>query len=500
MATHLQTWETYWLKGGSGGAASGYDLYGRIEVYIDSQSQENNTTTLYINHYAYAKKDDTNLGIETSVTSRYRANNGSYGGTYKSVTKTITVPGLSSTKRYYIGQTWHTITHNADGTAKVYINGNITNEGQSTTSSFNKALPTIPRMSTITATRANIGEVSQLTVTQRNTAYTHSIKYQFGELTGYILADGTTTDIETKLSETSIGFTIPTSFYEQIPNAKEGACTLEITTYNGDTKIGSAQTTTFYVDVADNEDNRPNLIVNVVDINETTKALTDVDTKLIRGYSTASVSYQASGNNFATITNITINGATATESPVEMPNFNAEKIEVIVTDSRTFPTTKEPDYELIDYFEPTISISAKRTAPTEDEILLSFSGNVFNESFGSVMNELSLSWVYRIKNEEEWINGGTFIKDTDYVIVDNFFHSGIGESESAISLGELFSYENNYEIGVMYGDKLFDSIITSTTVSKGKPILNWNDKMVNVNGTLHINDVQVLEYEVVDTW
>ena len=103
------------------------------------------------------------------------------------------------------------------------------------------------------------------------------------------------------------------------------------------------------------------------------------------------------------------------------------------------------------------------------------------------MNELSLSWVYRIKNEEEWITGGTFTKDTDYVIVDNFFHSGIGESESAISLGELFSYENNYEIGVVYSDKLFSPVTTATVVSKGKPILNWNDRMVNVNGDLYIN-------------
>lgn len=486
MAKHFQTWETYWLYGGSSGPANGFDTYGHIEVYIDSQSQENNTTTLYINHYAYGKITNTNLGVQTSVTSKYRANKGSYGGTYKSVSKSITVYPEDGEKRFYIGQTWHTITHNADGTAKVYINGNIAEGSKSTTSSFSKALPTIARMSTMTATRANIGEVSQLTVTQRNTSYTHSIKYQFGELSGYVLADGTTTDVETKLSETSIGFIIPTSFYEQIPGAKEGQVTLTITTYNGDTKIGSAQTTTFFVDVADNEENRPNLTVNVVDINETTKAFTDVDTKLIKGYSTASISYEASGNNFATITGVTLNGETVTESPVIIQRFSADKIEVIATDSRTFPTTKTPDYTLIEYFDPTISIKAKRTGPTEDEILLSFSGNIFNQSFGSVMNELSLSWVYRIKNEKEWTTGGAFIKDTDYVIVDNFFHSGTGEFESAISLGELFNYENNYEIGVIYGDKLFGPVTTSTVVSKGKPILNWNDRMVNVNGDLYV--------------
>jgi hypothetical protein len=496
MATHLRTWSTNYVYSGTANPATYYDQYGQVRVYLDSQSVENNTSSIYIDHYVYCYNAGTYLATSTTVTSKYKANNGSFGGTSKSVSKDATP---YETRWVYLGRTWHTINHNANGTATLWVSGSIYDSASKTTrtSSFgepnrgNTPLPTIPRMSTVTATRANIGEVSQLTVSQRNTAFTHSIKYEFGGLTGYILADGTATDVETKLSETSIGFTIPTSFYEQIPGAKEGQVTLTITTYNGDTKIGSAQTTTFFVDVADNEENRPNLTVSVVDINDKTKALTDVDTKLIKGYSTASISYEASGNNFATITGVTLNGETVTESPVPIPRFSAEKIEVIATDSRTFSTTKTPDYTLIEYFNPTISIKAKRTAPTEDEILLSFSGNIFNKSFGDVMNELSLSWVYRIRGKEDWIVGGTFEKDVDYVIVDNTYQSrkvyenGIETNE--ISLGTIFSYKETYEIGVKYGDKLFDPIITSTTVSKGKPILNWNDKMVNVNGDLYIN-------------
>lgn len=487
MATHLRTWETYWLYGGQSGPSEP-DAYGHLKVYLTGQSTTNLTSTIRIDHYVYLYIGRENSAWEAAISSHYGCNQGSMPSTsqYKSVSNTFSKSTTGET-RYFIGSTTHTVQHNANGTGTLYVRGYIKHASKTTSSSFSVALPTIPTESSITATRANIGEVSQLTVSQKNSAYTHSIKYSFGDLTGYILADGTTTDVETKLSETSIGFTIPTSFYEQIPAAKEGTCTLTITTYSGDTAIGTAKTTTFFVDVADTEENRPNLEVSVVDINKETKDLTDVDTKLIKGYSTASISYAASGNNFATITGVTLNGETVTESPVIISRFSAEKIEVIATDSRTFLTTKEPDYELIDYFEPTISIKARRTAPTEDEILISFSGNVFNKSFGSVMNELSLSWVYRIKNEEEWITGGTFTKDTDYVIVDNFFHSGIGESESAISLGELFSYENNYEIGVVYSDKLFSPVTTATVVSKGKPILNWNDRMVNVNGDLYIN-------------
>lgn len=493
MAAHLQTWGTYWLHGGSGGPASGFDAWGSIQVYLDSQSQANNTSSIFIDHYVYAKVTGTNLGVTTTVTSKYCANNGSFGGTYKSVSKSITIYPDDGEKSFYIGRTWHTITHNADGTARLYVKGSISCDGSSTTSSFNKSITTIPRMSTITATRANIGEVSQLTISRKNTGYTHSIKYAFGSLSGYILADGSTTTSETKISAESIGFTVPTTFYAQIPGAKEGLCTLTIKTYNGSTQIGSAQTGTFYADVADNASNRPGLSTSVVDINNKTKALTDVDTKLIKGYSTARVAYSASGKNSASIKTVTINGETVTSSPNDYTRFNANTISVVATDSRGFSTTATPAYTLLEYFDPSISMSAKRTAPTESEIKMSFSGNFYNKSFGTVANALTLSWVYRIKGNASWTTGGNLTLNTHYKISGDTFYSGTGSSASEISLGKIFSYENTYEIGITYGDKLYGPVTTVTTVSKGKPVIGWKDKEVNVNGEIKRYDVSILE-------
>lgn len=496
MAAHIQTWGTYWLHGGSGGPASGFDAWGSIQVYLDSQSQANNTSSIFIDHYVYAKVTGTNLGVTTTVTSKYRANNGSFGGTYKSVSKSITIYPDDGEKSFYIGRTWHTITHNADGTAKLYVQGSISCDGSSTTSSFNKSITTIPRMSTITATRANIGEVSQLTISRKNTGYTHSIQYSFGSLSGYILADGSTTTSETKISAESIGFTVPTTFYAQIPSAKEGLCTLTIKTYNGSTQIGSAQTGTFYADVADNASNRPGLSTSVVDINDKTKALTDVDTKLIKGYSTARVTYSASGKNSASIKTVTINGATVTSSPKDYTYFNANTISVVATDSRGFSTTATPTYTMLEYFDPSISMSAKRTAPTENEIKMSFSGNFYNKSFGTVANALTLSWVYRIKGDASWKTGGNLTLNTHYKISGDTFYSGTGSSASEISLGKIFSYENTYEIGITYGDKLYGPVTTVTTVSKGKPVIGWKDKKVTINGDLLTNgkiDTTLLE-------
>lgn len=498
MATHLRTWGTYWLFGGSGGPDDDYDLWGQVAVYLKSQSQENNTSTIEIKHYVYGIKSG-NLGVQTYVSSTYRANNGSFSGTNKTVGKTITIDAGVGEKSFLIGTTEHTIKHNADGTAKLYVSGYISNAGSTTSSSFGEPgrgetpLPTIARMSTITATRANVGEVSQLTINKKNESYTHSIQYSFGSLNGYVLADGTTTSTETKLSEKSIGFTIPTSFYAQMTDTREKQCTLTIKTYNGNSQIGSAQTTTFYVDVPNNSSNQPNLTVSVVDTNSTTKALTDVDTKLIKGYSTARVTYSASGRNSASIKTITINGETVTSSPKDYAKFSADTIKVVATDSRGFTTEKTPSFTLINYFDPSVSMSAKRTAPTESEIKISFSGNFYNGSFGSTSNALTLSWVYRVKGETNWKTGGNLTSGTHYKISGNTFHSGTGSYASEISLGKLFSYENNYEIGLTYKDKLFGPVTTIATVSKGKPIIGWKDKEVNVNGEIKRYDVSILE-------
>jgi hypothetical protein len=493
MATHLKTWGTYWLYGGQSGPEYG-DVWGQISVYVTSQSPTKLTSTIQIDHYAYLYIRDEGDSWNASISSYYGCKQGSYPSTseYKSVSKTFNKTTTGESK-HYIGSTTHTVYHNNDGTGTLYVKGYIKHASYTTTSSFTVSLPTIPTASTLTATRANVGETSQLTVTKKNESYNHSIQYSFGNLSGYILADGSATSTETKISEKSIGFTIPTSFYAQMSDTREKQCTLTIKTYNGNTQIGSAQTATFYVEVPDNSSNQPNLTVSVVDINETTKALTDVDTKLIKGYSTARVSYSASGKNSASIKTVTINGETVTGSPVDYAKFSADTIKVVVTDSRTLTTEKTPSYTLIDYFDPTVSMSAKRTAPTESEIKMTFSGNFYNGSFGSTSNALTLSWVWRIKGNTNWTTGGNLTSGTHYKISGNTFHSGTGSYASEISLGKIFSYENTYEIGITYGDKLYGPVTTVTTVSKGKPVIGWKDKEVNVEGDIKRYNVNILE-------
>ena len=87
--------------------------------------------------------------------SEYRANNGSFGGTYQRVVRKWPGAGTTYTSSQYVPltdytsgsySTYHWIYHNPDGTARLYVNGKFSAFGlNDRTSSFNMALPTIPR-------------------------------------------------------------------------------------------------------------------------------------------------------------------------------------------------------------------------------------------------------------------------------------------------------------------------------------------------------------------
>ncbi len=211
------------------------------------------------------------------------------------------------------------------------------------------------------------------------------MSYAFGSLTG---------TIATKTSSTSVAWTIPTTFYAQIPNAKSGTGTITCDTYNGSTKIGT-KTCSFTATVSESA-SKPTLSPTVVDNNSTTTALTGDSSKFIKYYSNASVSTGASARNSATLKSqkITcgaksISSASGTINSVESGSFTFS-----ATDSRGYTTTQTVNKTLIEYIKLTCSLNAG--APTTDGVAtLKISGNYFNGSFGSVANTLTVQYRYK---------------------------------------------------------------------------------------------------------
>lgn len=130
------------------------------------------------------------------------------------------------------GTAW--IPHNADGTKSLLIEASAQFDILgSTTLSVMINLPTIPRASVISFTtpaydNLTIGQLSSINTNRASPSFTHDIDWYFGNLNARAM--------------TGVGasgsWTVPTSFYSQIPNSDTGVGMLRTHTYSGSTMIG----------------------------------------------------------------------------------------------------------------------------------------------------------------------------------------------------------------------------------------------------------------------
>jgi len=467
----------------------------KLEVTENSYSIENNTSSVTVTAYIGRASSTSYLG-------------GSWSG---SITVDGSTQNMSGTIPYptYINgggwlelstKTFSSVPHASDGSKTASVSSSFSSSAftpSSASASGDVVLTTIPRASTITSvTTANVGSNTTITVDRKSSSFTHTITYTFGSLNG---------TIATKSSNTSISWTIPNTFYAQMPNDKTKSGTMTITTYSGNTQIGSSSSKTFTVSTSES-DCKPIANGSVVDSNSATIAVTGDSSILIAGYSTASVSYTATPRNSASIKKVTVNDETAysgtSSSAVTgtkpISNFNSNKIDIVATDSRTYPDTKRlvagTDYTLVPYIPLTFNGNVTRQTPTGDVLLLSFSGNFYSGTLGATTNSLSLVWKYREKSASTWETGGTLVLNTDYTIdtTNNTYSSGSGSSQTAISLGSGFTYSKNYEIQIQYTDALVDNTIVKDGM-RGIPIVNWGEDFFNVNGNIKQNNTTIID-------
>lgn len=316
------------------------------------------------------------------------------------------------------------------------------------------ALTDIPRASPIAATDANIGAVSTVAVTRRSTAHTHSVGFTFGELSGWLDADGTILSSEKKLAASTIPFAIPESFYGQIPNAPYGTCTLYCKTYSGTTQIGDTQTTVFRL-TADPAACAPLVSGSVVDTNEAAIALTGDASKLIRYASSALCTVSASAQNGAAIAAKTIGGVAVSGDTRTISGIESGTVVFSAADSRGYTGTAKVTLDLIPYIPLTLNAAAKRTDPTSGDAVLTLKGKYFNGSFGAADNALTLRYTVgdRSGQIEATLDGNTYW--------------------AQIGLSGL-DYRTSHAIQITAGDALM-SLSATASVGKGIPVFDWGE-------------------------
>ena len=365
-----------------------------------------------------------------------------------------------------------TIPHNSDGSKNftisavsgwIFGNGDYYGEAKSFT------LPTIPRASSVSCSTTNIGSKATITINRASSSFTHTLTYSFGDLTG---------TIATKTSSTNISWTIPTTFYGQIPNAKSGKGTITCQTYNGSTLIGS-KSTSFTATVSESA-SKPTLSPTVSDSNTTTTALTGDSSKFIKYYSNASVATEAQARNSATLKSqkITcgaksISSASGTINAVESGSFTFS-----ATDSRGYTTTQTLNKTLIEYIKLTCSLNAG--APTTAGVAtLKISGNYWDGTFGAVANTLTVQ--YRYKTQGGSYGSWTTVSATK----SNNTYS------ATASISGL-----NYQTTYVFQARAIDKLATKNTNEQTRittPVFDWGKDDFKVNGNFRVTGATTLD-------
>ena len=385
------------------------------------------------------------------------------GGTYSNITDYKDRTFASGTLK---------IAHNSDGSKSFTVSGFsgwIYNSGTTYASSQTFTLPTIPRASSVSCSSANIGSNATITINRASTSFTHTLTYSFGSLSG---------TIATKTSSTNISWTLPTTFYGQIPNAKSGTGTITCQTYNGSTLIGS-KSTSFTATVSESL-SKPTLSPTAVDSNSTTTALTGDSSKFIKYYSKASVATGANARNSATLKSYKITCG-ADSIATTSGTINAVKSGTFTfsaTDSRGYTTTQTLNKTLIEYIKLTCSLNAG--APTTAGVAtLKISGNYFNGSFGKVANTLTVQYRYKTQ-------GGTYGSWTTVSATKS------NNTYNATATISGLDYKTTYVFQARAVDKLA-TISTDEQARRTMPIFDWSKNDFNVNGTLKINNTNIFD-------
>lgn len=404
-----------------------------------------------------------------------RTNSSIVGGVSKSFTSSdISTNGGTTIT---LGTTSHKINHNADGTAKVSLsttfNVKATLAGTyvaSATASGTITLNTIPRASSVTCNSFNIGDSTTITINRASSSFTHTVKYEFGTLTG---------TISEKTSETSIGWTPTTAnFYGQIPNAtsKTGKITCE--TYNGTTLVGT--TTADFTAYAKESACVPTVSATIEDTNEGISGASGSSSNVIRYISKPKVTITATSKYSSTIKSYRIawgDGQASTASSATFDSgVSSPIVTVTATDSRGYTTTVTYDLNTlkrwVEYIYPaTKAMAVARTESTSETAILTATANYFSGSFGASTNNGTFAYRYR-ESGGSW-GSWTLLSTTVS-----------GDTITGTATVNNISTEKSYDFQVRLSDYFNTSDIIERTVSKSTGILRVADNYVRVNGDI----------------
>lgn len=432
-------------------ASGGITYTFTIRVTENSTNEANNTSNLTVkailkqdysgqSFYSWSTGVSCTLGSEQIFSDYTRR---SLSGTAEAV--------------YY---TWQgDIKHNDDGTLTLPVSGKfwqVSYESYSPPAmsvSGSMTLTTIGRNSTITASDANIGSVSSIVIHPVGTL-THSLEYKFGERTGFLTPRGMS-DTEEQFSETTLQWTIPESFYYEIPDKKWAKCKLICRTWSGTTQLGKDETAYFLITAAE-ANCAPAITGTVEDVNEKTLALTGDENVLIRYHSTARCDVESQAYWGASITSNRVNGSLIVDNVKYIQDVETDTFAFAARDTRDWFGYHTVQKNMIPYTRLTCNPVVRRLSPGEDPVEVTLSGQMFVGNFGLAENTMTLSC--QVNSREPM--------DIPVAPDENGAYS--------VTVMLDIDYATNNTLSVVAED-LLDRVSLKIPVQKGTPVFHWGE-------------------------
>jgi hypothetical protein len=266
-------------------------------------------------------------------------------------------------------------------------------------------LSTIPRSSSVSVGAGTIGSVITININRQNTSFKHTVRYSWGSKSGTIASN----------VDTSITWSIPIDFANDIPDSASGTGTIYVDTYSGNTKTGT-QSTTFTASVPANV--KPTFTgASLSDLNSAAQNIIPNSNTFIQIISNIKVAFNgAVGSYGSSITGyraeivgknqtIDVNGGS-----LGIMNYHGPiTIRASVSDSRgRWSDTRDISVTVLEYFAPALSFSIARTGSTSSTLTVTRNAKVAPLLIsGSQKNSMRLTFkVARLGTDSYQVDNG----------------------------------------------------------------------------------------------
>lgn len=466
---------------------SGYKLI--VEWAIDSQSIDNNTSSLTVTAYLQSTGSSYYINSSAEKTVRLYINGTTY--TY-SATNLAKLTGGQKKKLY--GKTV-TITHTSDGTKSVNLacefDIEVTLSGTfydtvrapgGTNSYIAATLTTIPRATTPTTSGTwNVGNtVTISTAARASTAFTHTLQYSLNNSSWTNIATGVTT---------STTWGLPAALANATTGATSGTVYIKCITYNGSATVGSKTIT------------RTFSITSGASAPTVTLAASQTNSGgvsgYVRGQSTVTLKATAAFKNGATAkkyvftyggtsrTVTTSNSSTSITFTLPSNAAASYSVAVTVTDSRGFTATSSTTLTTLAYSAPTISsVTATRgNGATSSAFAENSKGNNLRIVFAGSITSLSNANAKTYQIEYRLSNSTTYTTLVNTTTLSSYAFS-ISQYTSA-----MFSENSSYVLRISVSDS-FETVSQIIDVPSQKVLMNFsaNGKAMAIGGIASVDD------------